>query len=84
MPLEFQVKEKWNSPVFSQAFKEIDKYGLATIALFYSGKGKITPLSPKSIKGYLKKLKISSVADLLFWKSVIFRKSNLLESNYSN
>ena len=69
---------------FSKAFKELDKYGLATIALFYSGKGKITPLSSKSIKRISEKLKISNVADLLFWKSVIFRKSNLLESNYSN
>ena len=68
---------------FPEAFKEIDKYGLATIALFYSGKGKITPLSSKVLKGYLKNLKICNVADLLFWKSVIFRKSNLLESNYS-
>ena len=42
---------------FSKAFKELDKYGLATIALFYSGKGKITPLSFKSIKKISEKLK---------------------------
>ena len=41
----------------SVAFKEIDKYGLATIALFYSGKGKITPVSSKSIKRLPEKLK---------------------------
>ena len=41
----------------SVAFKEIDKYGLATIALFCSGKGKITPLSSKSIKKISEKLK---------------------------
>ena len=69
---------------FPEAFKEIDKYGLATNVFFCSGKGKITPLSSKSIKRISEKLKISNVADLLFWKSVIFRKSNLLESNYSN
>ena len=41
----------------SVAFKEIDKYGLATIAFFYSGKGKTTPLSSKSIKKTPEKLK---------------------------
>ena len=42
---------------FSEAFKEIDKHGLATIVLFYSGKGTFTPLSSKSIKRISEKLK---------------------------
>ena len=80
-----QINEKRNSRrLFSEAFKEIDKYGLATITLFYSEYGKITPLSSKSIKRISEKFKNFNVVDLLFWKSVIFQKSNLLESNYSN
>ena len=41
---------------FPEAFKEIDKYGLATNVFFCSGKGKITPLSSKSIKRISEKL----------------------------
>ena len=57
--------------------------GLATIKLFFiPEKGKLHHIPLKtSIVGYLKNLKISNVADLLFWKYVIFRKSNLPESN---
>ena len=51
---------------------------------FILEKEKLHHFPLKALKGYLKNLKISNVADLLFWKSVIFRKSNLLESNYSN
>ena len=57
---------------------------LPTARFFYSGKGKITSLPLKVLIGYVKNFKISNAADLLFWKSVIFRKSNLPESNYSN
>ena len=72
------------SKVFSEAFKEIDKYELATIALFFVlEKGKLHHFPLKTLKGYLKIFKISNVADLLFWKSVILRKSNLLECNYA-
>ena len=70
---------------FSEAFKEIDKYGLATIALsFILEKTKLHHFPLKALKGYLENLKISNVADLVFWRSAIFRKSNLSESNYSN
>ena len=69
---------------FCETLKEIDKYGLATIALFCSGKGKITALSSESIKRISEKLKniqrcrsaileIRNIPDL-------FR--NLLENNY--
>ena len=55
--------------------------GLATIKFFLFQKRENYTTSLKTSKGYLKNLKISNVADLLFWKSVIFRKSNLPESN---
>ena len=51
---------------------------------FILEKGKLHHFPLKALKGYLKNLKIFNVADLLFWKSVIFQKSDLLESNYSN
>ena len=42
-------------------------------------KGKLHYFLLKALKGYLKNLKISNVADLVFWKSVIFWKCNLPE-----
>ena len=51
------MKSETLEAFFAEAFKEINKYGLATIVLFYSGKGKITPLSSKSIKRISEKLK---------------------------
>ena len=59
---------------FSKAFKELDKYGLATIALFYSGKGKITPLSSKSIKRISEKLK-----NIKCYRSAILEIRNIPE-----
>ena len=65
--------------MISEAFKEIQKYGLATIALFYSGKGKLHHFPLQTLKGYLRNLKISNVADLLFRKSQYSRKVTWLK-----
>ena len=51
---------------------------------FILEKGELHDFPLKTLKGYLKNLNISNVADLLFWKSIIFQKINLLESNYTN
>ena len=42
---------------FFEAFKEIHKYGLATIRAFLFKKEKIAPLSSKNIKGISEKFK---------------------------
>ena len=61
--------------VFPEAFKEVDKYGLATIVLFfYSGKGKITPLSSKTIKRISEKFK-----NIQRYRSVILEIRNIPE-----
>ena len=77
-PSEFlQSNEKRNSRrIFWKKFVSIV---LPPSHIFYSGKWKITPLSPKTLKGYLENLKISIIPDLLFRKSIIFQKSNLHE-----
>ena len=69
---------------FPRLIKKLISTDLPPARFFYSEKGKITPLSSKSIKRISENFKKFNIADLLFWKSVIFQKSNLLESNYSN
>ena len=50
---------------FFEAFKEIHKYGLATIRAFLFKKGKITQLSFKNIKGISEKFKnIRSIPEI--------------------
>ena len=59
---------------FSEAFKEIDKYGLAPLRFFYSGKDKITPLSSKSFKRISGKFK-----NIQCYRSAILEICNIPE-----
>ena len=67
---------------FPKLLKKLISMDLPPLGFFILEKGKLHHFLLKALKVYLKDLKISNVANLLFWKLVIFRKSNFLESNY--
>ena len=69
---------------FPRLLKKLIIMDLPPSRSFYCAKGKITPSSSKNIKRISNKFKNIQCGRLLFWKSTLFRKSNLLESNYSN
>ena len=68
---------------FPTLLKKLVSKDLPPLRFFILEKGKLQYFPLKALKVYLKNLKISNVPDMQFWKSVICRKSNLLESNYS-